>query len=101
MGRVVLLGGSQMCQGTAHSVDAKECEYGYCKDCKTIRYASELEMTRHGIQCLKCGGYDIEVPRWVECPHRKGAVKCVLGGAGLTRGKGGYECRDRCKFLLT
>ena len=98
-GKVVLLEGSQMSRGTAYSRGTKGWEYCYCRDCKTIRYTSDLEINSERLQCLKCGGFDLEVPRWVDCPHRKGAVKCVFGGTGLARGKGGYECRDRCKFF--
>ena len=98
-GRVILLQGSQMTREMMHSGALREFEYSYCKDCKTIRYASELEVTSRGLQCLICRSYDLELPRWVDCPHRKAAVKCVFGGTGLARGKVGYECRDRCKFL--
>jgi hypothetical protein len=100
MGKVILLDGRQMYDGPVSSTETEDYEYGFCRDCQRIRYASELEITLHGIQCLKCGGHHVELPRWVDCPHRKGAVKCAFGGTGLARGKTGYECRDRCRFVI-
>jgi hypothetical protein len=100
MGKVVLLDGSQMFRGPLSSAKTDDLEYGFCRDCQTIRYAPELEFTPHGITCTQCGEHDVELPRWVDCPHRRGAVKCAFGGSGLTRGKAGYECRDRCRFFF-
>jgi hypothetical protein len=78
----------------------KEWEYCYCKDCDRIRYASELEPTEEGIRCSKCGGYDLESPAWVHCPHDMfgSAVKCARAGKAITREEYGVECKYRCSY---
>ena len=77
----------------------REWEYCYCKDCDRIRYSSELEATERGIKCSKCGGYNLEAPSWVHCPHEKvGAIKCPRGGKGIMEEKYGYDCKYRCNF---
>ena len=76
-----------------------EWEYCYCRHCDKIRYSFELEPTEHGIQCSKCGGYDLEAPGWVPCPHeRVGAVKCARAGKGIKREEYGDDCKYRCSF---
>lgn len=77
-----------------------QMEYCYCRNCGKIRYSFDLETTEHGIRCSKCGGYDLEAPVWVDCPHRKVPVKCPRAGKGLMKGKYGYECEYRCRFLM-
>ena len=84
----------------SENVRIEACEYVYCKACKTIRYAFELEPARHGINCQICGGQDLQAPRWVYCPHRKSVVKCVIGGRALVTSKAGYECQDRYRCLM-
>jgi len=75
-----------------------EWEYCYCRNCDKIRYSFELEVTEQGIRCSKCGGYDLEVPGWVHCPHHNVTVKCARAGKGLVKEEYGYECKDRCRF---
>jgi hypothetical protein len=73
--------------------------YCYCAKCERIRYASELEATERGVRCSKCGGYDLETPGWVNCPHEKSsAVKCARAGRGIVKGEYGYTCELRCTF---
>lgn len=74
-------------------------EYCYCKACESVRYSFEVESTAEGIICKKCGSKDLIPPAWIECPHRKGPVMCVVGGTGLVKEKSGYKCVDRCRFL--
>lgn len=76
-----------------------EWEYCYCQNCEKIRYGFELEATDRGIQCAKCGSYDLEAPAWVHCPHeRSRAVKCARAGRGIRREEYGEECKYRCIF---
>ncbi len=76
-----------------------EWEYCYCRDCDRIRYSFELEATERGIRCSKCGGYDLEAPGWVHCPHEKsGAVKCARAGIGIIIEEYGEDCKHRCSF---
>ena len=76
-----------------------EWGYCYCKNCNRIRYSGELEATEQGIRCARCGGYDLEAPAWVHCPHEKSAaVKCARAGRGIKQGEYGYECELRCNF---
>ena len=84
----------------AYLLKLKEWEYCYCKNCKVVRYVDELEATSQGIKCLTCSSFDIDPPAWIECPHRKGAVKCAVGGSGVVKDGKGYKCVDRCKFLI-
>jgi hypothetical protein len=77
----------------------KTCDYYYCPRCRKIRYDFELEVMGGARRCRVCGSVDLEMPKWVECPHRKTMVKCVTGGAGLSRNKMAYECSDRCKEI--
>jgi hypothetical protein len=84
----------------AYSSMLRQWEYCYCKSCEAVRYNFELEATPHGIKCLNCSSFDLDPPAWIECPHRKGAVKCVAGGSGLVQDKTGYKCVDRCRFLF-
>ncbi len=73
--------------------------YCYCRSCKEIRYSSDLKAAWQGIQCSKCGKYDLEAPGWVYCPHEKSlAVKCARAGKGIIRGEYGLECELRCNF---
>jgi len=76
-----------------------EWEYGYCRNCGRIRYSFDLEATERGIQCSKCGSYELEAPNWVYCPHRKVTVKCARAGRGLIQEEYAYECEHRCRFL--
>ena len=77
----------------------QEWEYCYCRDCDRIRYSFELEATERGVRCSKCGGYDLEAPAWVHCPHeRAGAVKCARAGRGITREQYGDDCKYHCIF---
>lgn len=77
-----------------------EWEYCYCVTCNRIRYRFELEATEAGIRCLKCGGYELEAPAWIFCPHAMflTATKCPRAGQGIKRGKDGIECNYRCSF---
>ena len=76
-----------------------EWEYCYCRNCDSIRYNSELEATERGIRCSMCGGYDLEAPGWIHCPHQKaGAVKCPRAGQGIKREEYGDDCKYRCAF---
>jgi hypothetical protein len=76
-----------------------EWEYCYCRNCDKIRYSFELEATESGIRCSRCGGYALEAPGWVHCPHEKvGAVKCPRTGSGIRREKYEDECKYRCSF---
>ncbi len=80
----------------------KEWEYCYCKNCKEIRFSSELEATEDGIRCSKCKSYELEEPGWVKCPHHKDSVvKCARGGKGIMKLKYGYECQDHCSFRVS
>ncbi len=77
----------------------EEWGYCYCRTCSRIRYKAELEATEQGIRCSKCGGYDLESPGWVYCPHEKSsAVKCARAGRGIVKGEYGYTCELRCTF---
>jgi hypothetical protein len=79
----------------------REWEYCYCRNCERIRYSFELEITERGIRCSKCGGYDLEAPAWVNCPHQKsGAVKCPRGGKGIKIEGYGNDCKYRCNFRM-
>ncbi len=76
-----------------------EWEYCYCRNCRKIRYNFELEGTEHGIRCTKCGGYELEAPAWVHCPHHKvSTVKCARAGKGIRKEEQGYKCEERCSF---
>jgi len=78
----------------------EDWEYCYCRKCDRIRYSFELKATEQGIQCSKCGGYDLEAPRWISCPHEQFsmAVKCARGGRGVKKGEHGFDCKYRCDF---
>ena len=77
----------------------REWEYCYCRNCGKIRYSSELEATKEGIRCCKCGSYDLEAPGWIWCPHEKSlAVKCARAGKGIRQGENGTECELHCNF---
>ena len=76
-----------------------ECEYCYFRGCDRIRYSFDLEATERGIRCSECGGYDLEAPAWIHCPHeRAGAVKCARAGRGVIREGYGDDCKYRCAF---
>ena len=78
----------------------KEWEYAYCPGCDRIRYEFELEATKSGIRCSRCGGTDLEAPAWVFCPHAMfvAATKCPRGGLGIVEGRSGRECSHRCAY---
>ncbi len=77
----------------------RDWEYCYCRDCDKIRYSSELEATKRGIRCCLCGGFNLEAPAWVHCPHdRGGAVKCARAGKGVMREEYGDDCKYHCIF---
>ena len=84
----------------ADSAKLRHLEYCYCRNCETIRYDFQLAATPSGIRCTICGSSELVPPAWIECPHRKGAVKCTAGGTGLVRERTGYKCLDRCRFLI-
>ena len=74
-------------------------EYCYCHHCKRIKESSELIITDQGLQCRQCGGYDLDQPGWVVCPHQKlTSVKCPRAGKGIIDSENGLECTDRCFF---
>ena len=77
----------------------RDLDYRYCGKCRTVRYKSDLEVTADGTRCRKCGSYDLALPRWVQCPHRKGAVKCPKGGKGIIKDKAGDKCLDQCDYF--
>ncbi len=94
-----LLRDSNMQKGEAYLAQIEEWGYCYCRNCDRIRYSFELEATERGIQCSKCGGYELEAPAWVHCPHHKvSAVKCPRAGKGIIRGKYAIECQYRCIY---
>ncbi len=77
-------------------------EYCYCRKCDKIRYSFELEATEQGVRCSVCGGYSLEAPGWVQCPHEKsGAVKCARAGKGIVKQEYGNECQYHCDFRTT
>lgn len=90
-------------QGIEHyREEIKKWEYGYCADCKQIRFSAELEATADGIRCSKCKGYRLEAPGWVVCPHHKDSVvKCARSGKGIVKLKYDTECHDHCNFRLS
>ena len=74
-------------------------EYCFCQGCNRMIVASDLVITAQGIQCSKCGHYNLEEPGWVICPHQKiSAVKCPRAGKGIVHNESGIECADRCYF---
>jgi len=76
-----------------------DMEYCFCHHCKRIKESGELCVTEKGLQCRKCGSYDLDEPGWVVCPHQKiSFVKCPRGGRGIINSGGGYNCIDRCFF---
>jgi hypothetical protein len=76
-------------------------EYCYCQNCKRIKESSELVMTAQGLKCRQCGGYDIDQPGWIACPHQKlTSVKCPRAGKGIIDHENGLECTDRCFFRV-
>jgi hypothetical protein len=76
-----------------------EWEYCYCQGCRKIRESKDLKITESGVQCIRCGGSELEAPGWVACPHHKmSEVKCPRAGKGIVRHTGGYDCADRCFF---
>jgi hypothetical protein len=77
----------------------RDWEYCYCRRCRRLREAADLRVTEKGIQCSRCGGFELEAPGWVICPHQKlSAVKCARAGRGITWSEVGYTCNDRCYF---
>jgi len=98
-GRTYPREGDSMQKLEAYLVQIRKWEYCYCKNCDKIRYSSELEATERGIRCYKCGGYNLEAPRWVLCPAERGsAVKCPRAGKGIIRGDYAVECKYRCIY---
>lgn len=89
-------------QGTEHYKERiKNWEYGYCVDCRQIRFSSELEATPGGIRCSRCNGFKLEAPGWVVCPHHKDSlVKCPRAGKRIVKSDHGTECQDHCNFRL-
>ncbi len=74
-------------------------EYCYCRRCKRLRGKADLEATKKGIRCTRCGGTDLEAPGWVSCPHQKmTAVICPRSGKGIVKDETGLNCTDRCFF---
>ena len=90
-------------QGIEHYVEEiKNWEYGYCADCRQIRFSSELEATPEGIRCSRCKGYNLEAPGWTVCPHHKDSVvKCPRAGKRIVKSERGAVCQDHCNFRLS
>ncbi len=85
-----------------YSEKIKNWEYGYCVDCRQIRFSSELEATPGGIRCSRCNGLKVEAPGWVVCPHYKDSlVKCPRAGKRIIKSERGSECQDHCNFRLS
>ncbi|MGM0688181.1 MAG: hypothetical protein ACQESO_01180 [Bacillota bacterium] len=86
-------------QNNAFNFDAME--YCYCYKCNKIRESADLVITKKGLQCSKCGGYDLGEAGWVACPYQKmSAVKCPRAGKGIVDNGFGLECTDRCFFRI-
>ncbi len=84
-------------EGNALKIEA--IEYCYCHKCNQIKGHRDLIITDGGLQCSRCGGYDLGEPGWVACPYQKmSAVKCPLAGKGIIDNGYGLECTDRCFF---
>lgn len=82
--------------------EIKNWEYGYCADCRQIRFSSELEATPEGIRCSKCKGYNLEAPGWIVCPHHKDSVvKCPRAGKRIVKLDKGAVCQDHCNFRVS
>ena len=93
----MIFGGDYMIDNLTKQI--KEWEYCYCKNCRCIRYSSELQVIDSKIQCMKCGSFDLEAPGWVVCPHQKAsAVKCPRSGRDVKHKKYAYECENHCHF---
>lgn len=76
-------------------------EYCYCNRCQRIKSAADLIITEKGLQCSQCGGYNLDEPGWVVCPHQKtSAVKCPRAGKGIINTGYSLECTDRCFFRV-
>lgn len=90
-------------QGIEHYIEEiKDWEYGYCEDCRQIRFSSGLEATPEGIRCSKCKGYKLEAPGWIVCPHHKDSiVKCPRAGRRIVKSDQGAVCQDHCNFRLS
>ncbi len=85
-----------------YNEEIKKWEYGYCEDCRQIRFSSELEATPGGIRCSKCKGYNLEAPGWIVCPHHKDSiVKCPRAGKKIVKLVQGAVCQDHCNFRLS
>ncbi len=81
--------------------EIKSWEYGYCVDCRQVRFSSELEATPEGIRCSKCKGYNLEAPGWTVCPYYKDTVvKCPRAGKSIVKSDQGEECHEHCHFRL-
>jgi len=90
---------SNTARRTAYLAQVDEWEYCYCRTCDKIRYSDELEVTERGIRCSQCGGYNLEAPGWIHCPHEtEAAVKCPRAGRGINEGRYAEECQYRCSF---